>query len=187
MRPGPTARAAAVFAVFLAVFIAVDQLSRAQPHRAAKATASVSSAPAATSTTLGGLLGAPPTSAPAPAATTTSMVPPSSEPATTASVSTTTLPRVAGVTVQVLNGVFVPGLAHQVADKLRAAGYDVVATQTAFGHFTVSRIYYTEGHQADALALQARFPAFKVIAPAPSSLSRDIALHVVIGGNYKDI
>jgi len=185
VRPGPTARAAAVFAVFLAVFVAVDQLSRAQPHRAATATATASSAPTVTATTRGDLLSVPPTSAPT--APTTTAVPTPTEPAPTTSVPTTALSPVAGVTVQVLNGVFVPGLAHQVADKLRAAGYDVVAANTAFGHFTVSRIYYTEGHELDALALQERFPAFKVIAPAPASLSRDIALHAVIGGNYKDI
>lgn len=182
MRPGPTARAAAVFVVFLVVFIVVDQLSGAQGHRAATATASS----ALTSTTApGGLLSTPSTTAPA--APTTTAVPTPTGPATTATVPTTTLPPVSGVTVQVLNGVFVPGLAHQVADKLRAAGYDVVAAQTAFGHFSVSRIYYTEGHQADALAFQKRFPAFKEIAQAPSSLSRAIDLHAVIGGNYKDI
>lgn len=180
MRPGPTARAAAVFAVFLALFIAIDQLSRAQSDHRATATGP---APVTATSVRGGALGGAPattTTIPGPVLTPTTSPPASGAPATT-------LPPVKGVTVQVLNGVFVPGLAHRVADKLRAAGYDVIAVQTAFGHFTVSRIYYTEGHQADALALQRRFPAFKVIAPAPPSLSRKVALHVVIGDNYQQL
>jgi hypothetical protein len=174
-----------VFAVFLAVFIAVDQLSRAQSERQVTA-----QAPVTASSERGGLLSGAPATTRAPAATaTTTSVPPGSEPATTttAAAAATTPPPVHGVTVQVLNGVFVPGLAHRVAAKLRAAGYDVVAANTAFGHFSVSRIYYTEGHEADALALQARFPAFKVIAPAPPNLSRGVALHAVIGDNYQDL
>jgi len=175
-----------VFAVFLAVFIAVDQLSRVRPHHATAVTAAGAAAasipPPSTATAV--VPSTTTTLAPAPV-TTTTVVPPSTDPSPAPS--TSTLPPVAGVTVQVLNGVFVPGLAHQVADKLRAAGYDVVAASTAFGHYTVSRVYYTSGHKADALALQARFPAFKVIAPAPASLSQDVALHAVIGENYKDI
>jgi NAD(P)-dependent dehydrogenase (short-subunit alcohol dehydrogenase family) len=72
-----------------------------------------------------------------------------------------------------------------VAARLRSAGYEVVAANTALGTYRVSRIYYTDGHRADAVALRARFPAFQQIAPAPANLSRRIALHVVIGQNYR--
>ena len=92
-----------------------------------------------------------------------------------------------GVSVQCLNGVWVAGLAHRVAGQVRAAGYDVVAAKTALGSYSVSRIYYTEGHRADAEAFRDRFPAFSVIEPAPANLSRGVALHVVIGKDYPGV
>jgi LytR cell envelope-related transcriptional attenuator len=187
LRPGPTARAAAVLVVFLALFIAVDRLSGQRPPRSGTATGSsgtvapTTSRPAATVTTRAPASTAPPTTAPTTTASTTS------EPT---GATGTTLRSPKGVTVQVLNGVFVPGLAHRVADRIRRAGYDVVAANTALGSYSVSRIYYTDGHKADAEAFQARFPAFKVILPASQAqarLSREVALHVIIGQNYRDI
>jgi hypothetical protein len=89
-----------------------------------------------------------------------------------------------GVTVQVLNGVWVTGLAHRVAGQVEAAGYNVVAAKTALGSYSVSRVYYTGGHRADAEAFKDRFPAFSVVEPAPANLSRRVALHVVIGKDY---
>ena len=170
MRPGPTVRALLVLAVFVALFLAVDRIDAhgGRPAGTAASRASASSAPAASR--------APTTTTAAPA----TRAPTTTEPGTTVA----TLRPAAGVTVQVLNGVFVTGLAHRVAARLRSAGYDVVAANTALGTYRVSRIYYTDGHRADAEALRARFPAFQQIAPAPANLSRRIALHVVIGQNY---
>jgi LytR cell envelope-related transcriptional attenuator len=171
VRPGPTVRAALVLAAFLALFLAVDRIGGGgRPAdggslaRAGDTTAPSSTAPASTTTT----------------------VPPTTRAATTSvpGTSVSTLRSTKGVTVQVLNGVFVTGLAHRVADRLRAAGYQVVAANTALGNYPVSRIYYTEGHQADAVALRARFPVFQQIAPAPANLSRRVDLHVVVGKNY---
>jgi hypothetical protein len=172
VRPGPTVRAALVLAAFLALFLAVDRIggrgdAPAATRVTSRAAATTRPAPSrgpATTTTL-------------PAAT---QAPTSTEPGTTVS----TLRSAKGVTVQVLNGVFVTGLAHRVAGRLRSAGYDVVAATTALGSYRVSRIYYTDGHQADAVALRARFPVFEQIAPAPANLSRRIDLHVVVGQNY---
>jgi hypothetical protein len=92
-----------------------------------------------------------------------------------------------GVTVQVLNGVWVTGLAHRVAGQVRAAGYDVVAAKTALGSYSFSRVYYTDGHRADAEAFKDRFPAFAVVEPAPANLSRRVALHAVIGKDYPGV
>jgi LytR cell envelope-related transcriptional attenuator len=185
LRPGPTARAAAVLAVFLALFVAVDRLSGQRSPRSVSASGSSGVVTATTSrpapTTTRAPTTAPPTSAPATTVTTTSQP-------TGATGTTLRSPR--GVTVQVLNGAFVPGLAHRVAERIRAAGYDVVAVNTAFGNYLVSRIYYTDGHRADAEAFRARFPAFKTILPASQAqagLSRKVALHAVIGQNYKEI
>ncbi len=184
MRPGPTARAAAVLAVFLALFVAVDRLSGQRSPRSVSASGSSGVVTATTSrptapTTTRAPTTAPSTSAPATTVTTTSQP---------TGATGTTLRSPKGVTVQVLNGAFVPGLAHRVAERVRAAGYDVVAVNTALGNYLVSRIYYTDGHKADAEAFRARFPAFKTILPASQAqarLSREVALHAVIGQNYQ--
>ena len=73
------------------------------------------------------------------------------------------------------------------AGQVRTAGYDVVAARTALGSYSVSRIYYTGGHRADAEAFKDRFPAFSVVEPAPANLSRRVALHVVIGKDYPGV
>jgi hypothetical protein len=173
VKPGPTARAALVLLAFLAVFTVVDRMS------APDGTRRTGAAPPAAARQ-------PDTSA---AATTTTAAP-----ATTAGATTTTTPATttkkateptlrpaAGVSVQVLNGVWVTGLAHRVAAQVRGAGYDVVAAKTALGSYSVSRVYYTGGHRADAEAFKDRFPAFSVVEPAPANLDRRVALHVVIG------
>ena len=89
--------------------------------------------------------------------------------------------------MQVLNGVWVAGLAHRVASQVRSAGYDVVAANTALGSYSSSRVYYTAGHRADAEAFRERFPAFSRVEPAPPNLSDRVALHVVIGKDYPGV
>ena len=182
MKPGPTARAALVLLAFLAVFTVVDRMSAtdggrrtaAAPPRPAAEQPSTSSAAATTTTA------APTTTTRAPATTTTATP-------TTKRPTGTTLRPAGGVTVQVLNGVWVTGLANRVAAQVRTAGYDVVAAKTALGSYSVSRIYYTGDHRADAEAFKDRFPAFAVIEPAPANLSRRVALHVVIGRDYPGV
>jgi LytR cell envelope-related transcriptional attenuator len=177
LRPGPTARAALVLASFLVLFLLVDRLSG--PERADRGTASGTTAPRTTTASTRA-----PTSATGTSATT--------RPATTAAPTTTapptgsTLRPAKGVTVQVLNGAYVAGLANRVAVRVRRAGYDVVAANTAF-LTPVSRVYYTSGHRADAEAFRERFPDFRVVAPAPSNLSRQVDLHAVIGQNYPGV
>ena len=179
MKPGPTARAALVLVAFLAVFTIVDRMSTPDGTRrtAAAPPASTPQQPdtsaAATTTTA-----APTTTTRAPATTATPTTRKATEP---------TLRPAAGVTVQVLNGVWVTGLAHRVAGQVRTAGYDVVAAKTALGSYSVSRVYYTGGHRADAEAFKDRFPAFSVVEPAPANLSRRVALHVVIGKDYPGV
>ena len=180
MKPGPTARAALVLVAFLAVFTVVDRLSvtgggGTRTAAAPPAAQEPDTSAAATTTTA-----APTTTTRAPTTT-------SAAPTTTKGTTGTTLRPASGVSVQVLNGVWVAGLAHRVAGQVRAAGYDVVAAKTALGSYSVSRIYYTEGHRADAEAFRNRFPAFSVIEPAPANLSRGVALHVVIGKDYPGV
>jgi hypothetical protein len=176
VKPGPTARAALVLLAFLAVFTVVDRMSApggggTRTAAAPPAAQEPDTSAAATTTT------APPATTRAPTTTTDA-------PTTTKGTTKSTLRPASGVTVQVLNGVWVTGLAHRVAGQVQAAGYDVVAAKTALGSYSVSRIYYTGGHRADAEAFKDRFPAFSVIEPAPANLSRRVALHVVIGKDY---
>jgi hypothetical protein len=177
LRPGPTARAALVLASFLVLFLLVDRLSG--PERADRGTASGTTAPRTTTASTRA-----PTSATGTSATTR---PPATGVPTTTTPSGSTLRPSKGVTVQVLNGVFVAGLANRVASRVRAAGYEVVAANTALGNYPVSRVYYTSGHRADAEAFRERFPDFRVVAPAPSNLSRQVDLHAVIGQNYPGV
>jgi LytR cell envelope-related transcriptional attenuator len=177
LRPGPTARAALVLASFLVLFVLVDRLS--SPGRADRGTAGATG-PRATTTTRA------PTST---AATTTTTAPSTTAAPTTATTTAptrSTLRPAEGVTVQVLNGAYVAGVATRVAGRVRQAGYDVVAANTALVT-PVSRVYYTAGHRADAEAFRQRFPGFQEIDPAPPSLSRQVDLHAVIGRNYPGI
>jgi len=179
VKPGPTARAALVLLAFLAVFTIVDRMSAPDGGRRTAAappgavTLEPDTSAAATTTT------APPTTTTRPTTTTA--------PPTTKRATEPTLRPAGGVTVQVLNGVWVTGLAHRVAAQVRTAGYDVVAAKTALGNYSVSRVYYTGGHLADAEAFRKRFPAFAVVEPAPANLSRRVALHVVIGKDYPGV
>jgi LytR cell envelope-related transcriptional attenuator len=178
LRPGPTARAALVLASFLILFVLVDRLSG--PERADQGAASGTTESRTTTASTRA-----PTSA-AGTSTTTTRPPTTRAPTTTAPPSSSTLRPSKGVTVQVLNGAYVAGLANRVAGRVRAAGYQVVAANTALVT-PVSRVYYTAGHRADAEAFRRRFPAFQVIAPAPANLSRQVDLHVVIGQDYPGV
>jgi hypothetical protein len=175
VKAGPTAKAAMVLVAFLAVFTVVDRMSA--PRQPGPATA----APPASAAQQ------PDTSAAATTTTATTRAPATTAAPTTRGATEPTLRPATGVSVQVLNGAWVDGLANRVAAQLRTAGYDVVAAQTALGNYSTSRIYYTDDHRADAEAFKDRFPAFRVIEPAPSNLSRSVALHVVIGGDYPGV
>jgi hypothetical protein len=169
-----------VLVAFLAVFTVVDRMSvtgggGTRTAAAPPAAQEPDTSAAATTTTA-----APTTTTKAPTTT-------GAAPTTTKGTTGTTLRPASGVSVEVLNGVWVAGLAHRVAGQVRAAGYDVVAAKTALGSYSVSRIYYTGGHRADAEAFRDRFPAFSVIEPAPANLSRGVALHVVIGKDYPGV
>jgi hypothetical protein len=160
-----------VLVAFLAVFTVVDRMSVTGNGGTRPAAQEPDTSAAATTTTA-----APATTTRAPTTTVA--------PTTTRGTTTTTVRPASGVTVQVLNGVWVTGLAHRVAGQVEAAGYNVVAAKTALGSYSVSRVYYTGGHRADAEAFKDRFPAFSVVEPAPANLSRRVALHVVIGKDY---
>jgi hypothetical protein len=181
VKPGPTARAALVLVAFLAAFTIVDRTSAPDRGRRTAAAPSATVQSSDTTTAATTTTPAPPTT------TTTTRAPTTTAPPATRRATEPTLRPAGGVTVQVLNGVWVAGLARRVAGQVRTAGYDVVAANTALGSYTASRVYYTGGHRADAEAFRDRFPVFSVIEPAPANLSRRVALHVVIGEDYPGV
>jgi hypothetical protein len=168
-----------VLVAFLAVFTIVDRMSAPGGTRRTAAAPPESTVPQPDTSV------APTTTTAAP--TTTTRAPTTTAPPTTRRATEPTLRPADGVSVQVLNGVWVTGLANRVAGQVRTAGYEVVAAKTALGNYSVSRIYYTGGHRADAEAFRDRFPAFSVVEPAPANLSRRVALHVVIGKDYPGV
>jgi hypothetical protein len=180
VKPGPTARAALVLVAFLAVFTVIDRMSVTGGGGTRTAAPPAAQEPDTSATATTATTAAPATTTRAPTTTTAA-------PTTTKATTGTTLRSASGVTVQVLNGVWVAGLAHRVAGQVQGAGYDVVAAKTALGSYSVSRVYYTGGHRADAEAFRDRFPAFSVVEPAPANLSRRVALHVVIGKDYPGV
>jgi len=167
-----------VLLAFLAVFTIVDRLSTPDATRRTAAAPAPSAVPEPDTSAAA----TPTSSAPA-----TTRAPTTTAPPTTTRATEPTLRPAGGVTVQVLNGVWVAGLAHRVAAEVRTAGYDVVAARTALGNYSASRVYYTGGHRRDAEAFRDRFPAFTVVEPAPANLSRRVALHVVIGKDYPGV
>jgi hypothetical protein len=188
-RPGPTLRAGAVLAAFLLLFVLIDRFSGPSGDDQPGGTGAASGA---TTTTVGATTTAPPTTE---APTTTRTAPPttttrptSAEPTGTTRTTpprTTGLRSADGVTIQILNGTGGLELARDFKPLVRKEGYDVVRTANTNGRYKVSTIFYTPGHTEDAVAFRARFPAFRIVAPAPDSLSKTVALHAVIGENYR--
>lgn len=177
-RPGPTLRAGAVLAAFLLLFILIDRFSG--PGGDGQPTGSGAAGRQTTSTAAA----APPTTAaPTTAAPTTTTEPTgTSGPATTP---TTRLRSAEGVLVQILNGTGELRLARDFKPLVRKEGYTVVNTANTNGKYRISTVFYTDGHKADAEAFRARFPAFRIVERAPATLSTTVALHIVLGENYR--
>lgn len=87
--------------------------------------------------------------------------------------------------LQILDGGSPAGSVAQAAARARAAGYVVVATERAARTYAKSTVFYTPGHAQEAREFQARFPVFSQVAPAPSTVSASIPLHVVLGQDYR--
>ena len=176
--PGRTLKAGAVLAVFLAVFLLIDRLSgpdepRRRPPGSSVRAATQTTAAATTTTT---------TTRP-----TTTTKAPTTAPSTSRPTATTraALPSAEGVLVQILNGTGELRVARDFKPLVRKEGYRVVNTANANPRYAISTVLYTSGHRDDAVGFQRRFPAFRTIKPAPANLSRQVALHVVIGENYR--
>jgi hypothetical protein len=181
--PGPrfalALRAGAVFAVFLVLFLLFDRLSRPdRPQTAASPTSR-----AATQTTTS------PTTTTARPTTTVRPTTTTAGPTTTRRPQPTGTTRAPlksgeGVTIQILNGTGELRLARDFKPLVRRHGYRIVNSGNTGPNYPTSTVYYTGGNRDDALAFQRRFPAFRIVEPAPSNLSRSVELHAIIGANY---
>jgi hypothetical protein len=89
------------------------------------------------------------------------------------------------VTVQVLNGTDVEGLAARVTQQLASAGYQTLAaTNFPDGTLDVTRIWYQEGFLPEAIELSASFPdALVEVTPDPAGPAD---LVVVLGASFEE-
>ncbi|MGH9196658.1 MAG: LytR C-terminal domain-containing protein [Acidimicrobiia bacterium] len=86
--------------------------------------------------------------------------------------------------VQVLNGAAVSGIGQKAADRLKEAGYEIVAVQNASRRYEKTTIFYQEGSRPMAEEIAALF-GFGIVEAAPANLSKDVPVTVVTGDDYK--
>ncbi|MGH2803807.1 MAG: LytR C-terminal domain-containing protein, partial [Thermoleophilaceae bacterium] len=93
----------------------------------------------------------------------------------------------ANVTVAVLNGTTVPGLAASISDKAEAEGFETgtVADFTPNQQLAESVVQYTPGHERDAAAVGRRLGITQreAISPSSQSLAGDAAVVVIAGAD----
>ncbi|MGH2704475.1 MAG: LytR C-terminal domain-containing protein [Actinomycetota bacterium] len=117
-----------------------------------------------------------------PAPATEPAPPPPSPPPTAAASSTVT----SGPTgpVQVLVGTTKTDAGQVAADRLRAAGFKVVAVQRAARGYDLSTAFYQPGYELQAARI-AQVVGATVTSPAPAGLSQAVAVTVVVGADFK--
>lgn len=88
------------------------------------------------------------------------------------------------VSVQVLNGTNVSGLAAETADLLEQAGYDIRTIDDAPTSYDVTTIHYVPKRKADAEALAQAFFPTAVLEIAEDDLKVDVTVN--IGEDYAE-
>ena len=86
--------------------------------------------------------------------------------------------------LQVLNGSGVAGTGVQAAERLKAAGYTVVATQNASRRYDKTTIFYQPGFKQMAEGV-AKTLGIGTVQPALENLDKQIPVTAVIGADYK--
>ncbi|HEX8098903.1 MAG TPA: LytR C-terminal domain-containing protein [Actinomycetota bacterium] len=92
-------------------------------------------------------------------------------------------PQVAGVVVQVLNGTHTNGLATQISERLKAAGYTL---EPAGNHANQEKttIYYQPAHKIDADYLRKKQFPDADLTPAPATFPKKIDITVLLGLDF---
>ena len=155
---------AAVTAVVVVVLLLIVINSRPEPKNGGPALTAPAASVGTTTTVASSPSPAPSATAPsatAPstsAASTSAGAPPVSEPPATQS------PVAAKVPVSVLNNSRRTGLAHEVANEVRAKGWPVGTVGNFTGRIAETTVYYDSGQLESARALAKDFPQIKRIA-----------------------
>jgi hypothetical protein len=87
-----------------------------------------------------------------------------------------------GVTVQVLNATGVTEAAQRMANRLATLGFQIVAVDTALGHYTKTTVYWAVPSAKPAAEALAAHYGWQV-GPKPASvhLSSTVDIHVLVG------
>ncbi|HXF56893.1 MAG TPA: LytR C-terminal domain-containing protein [Actinomycetota bacterium] len=93
-------------------------------------------------------------------------------------------PTIEGTVVQVLNGTDQAGLAAQVSETLKEAGF-TVATPGNAADAPRTTIYFQEGYRDEAQLVNRRFfRRIALVAPAPQGFDPDLNLVIVLGADF---
>jgi hypothetical protein len=117
-----------------------------------------------------------------PAITTSSAVSPTVTPSPTRQIQEPSDP--SDISVQVLNGTEVAGLAGDTADILGEAGYDVKTVGDAETAYETTTIFYVPKRKVDAQLLQQAFFPTAVLEVAEEDVKVDVT--VILGSDYAD-
>jgi LytR cell envelope-related transcriptional attenuator len=87
-----------------------------------------------------------------------------------------------GISVQVLNATGVSEAAQRMADRLASAGFQIVAVDTAVGHYTKTTVYWAVPSAKSAAEAMAAHYGWQVGPKPPSTnLSSTVDIHVIVG------
>jgi len=128
-----------------------------------------------------------PTSTLEPTSDPTGSIEPTVTPSVTASPSPTEPGLPDGISAQVLDAIHDDsGVgATDAADRLEAAGVEIIAENKAVRVYELTTIFYSTGREADAQAV-ADFLGVGVVEAAPDTLTAAVDVHVVVGQDYPD-
>ena len=85
--------------------------------------------------------------------------------------------------MQVLNGTHTDGLATQISERLKAAGYTMEPAGN-YGNREKTTIYYQPAHKIDADYLRKKqFPDADLV-PAPATVPKKIDITVILGLDF---
>lgn len=123
-----------------------------------------------------------PTPTPSPTPSPTPTATPTPKPSATASGSFAP----GDISVQILDAVLDDGgdKAGAARDRLRGDGYRVVASNKASRVYDVTTVFYTAGNEAKARQIAKQY-GFKAVEPKPDNLSDSVAVHLVVGRDYR--
>lgn len=128
--------------------------------------------------------GAPRGGGPPPPATSAPTTTAPAAPTTTASPRPRPRPTIEGTVVQVLNGTDQAGLAAQVSETLKQAGF-TVATPGNAADAPRTTIYFQQGYRDEAQLVNRRFfRRIALVAPAPQGFDPDLNLVIILGADF---